>query len=225
MLLAEFNNRSGTDFRIASRFASGLQGGAWLLVDGSGRRAVLKSGVTGVESLASMVEVARDGGYPTPRWLGFGATFYVQEYVEGVGATPLTSANTPLLLDVLELQADLLPDGDLVHGDFNSCNILLGADGVAGVIDVGGFRAGTRLYDYACLLREAYVEDYGDDVISLITTAALDAGDPAVLAACASEASEFILGFKQQHEPWRMDEVRSRLRRMHADLAIGPQRS
>jgi aminoglycoside phosphotransferase (APT) family kinase protein len=120
---------------------------------------------------------------------------------------------------VLELQADLLSGGDLVHGDFNSCNILIDDGAVSGVIDVAGFRAGTRVYDYACLLREAYVEDYGDDVIALIHDAARDIAGAGVLAACAASAGEFILEFKQRHEPWRLPEVRTRLERMTSDLA------
>jgi aminoglycoside phosphotransferase (APT) family kinase protein len=54
----------------------------------------------------------------------------------------LGSAGDALLASYDRLLADAghvcLPARDMVHGDFNSCNILLRADGVAGVIDVQG---------------------------------------------------------------------------------------
>ncbi len=217
--LADFNDRNGSTYRIDSRFMSGLQGGAWLIVDADGQRAVLKVGVRDVERLANIVERVRAGGYPTPAWMGHGSAYFVQEFVPGRGATPLTTSNTPQLIEVLERQAGLLDGLDLVHGDFNSCNILIDDGAVTGVIDVEGFRPGTRAFDYACLLREAYVEDYGDEVIALIHEAGRGVAGPDVLAACAAEAAEFIIGFKLRHEPWRLNEVRARLDRMARDLS------
>lgn len=260
-LITEFNAAHGTSFRVRSRFATGLQGGAWLLSDETGRRAVLKCHAPpDVALLGADVERVRAAGYPTPAWIGTGVSaagsaYSVQEFVDGRGATPLTGATTPLLLAVLERQAGLapsrdndwparitspvrpdavelverfdrltaspvpLPTGDLVHGDFNSCNILLDGSTVAGVIDVEGFGRGTRVFDYACLLREAYVEGYGDDVTDMIGRAAVAVAGPEVLAACAASAAYFIVDFKRHHEPWRISEVIARLCRMADDIA------
>lgn len=38
-----------------------------------------------------------------------------------------------------------LPDGDLVHGDFNTCNVLQHHDAVTAVIDIEGLGSGTKL--------------------------------------------------------------------------------
>jgi hypothetical protein len=248
--LREFNAQHRATYRLHSRFSSGLQGGAWLLVDDAGRRAILKTAVPDdIPDLARCVERVRASGYPTPRWLGYGSTYAVIEHVEGRSATPLTTVTTPLLLAVLERQAGLapardvrrdqpaagppelvarferlpkplsLPVGDLVHGDFNSCNIMLDGGTVSGVIDVDGLGRGTRVYDYACLLREAYVEDYGEEVRTMIRHAAVAVAGPAVLAACAASAAYFIVGFKQRHEPHRMAEIVARLCRMADDVA------
>jgi Phosphotransferase enzyme family len=270
-LVDEFNARHTTTFALGARFDSGLQGGAWSLVDGDGRRAVLKRGSPDdVEALAAAVERVRAAGYPTPPWLGCGRwsgqPYSISEFVEGRGATPLTTATVPLLLDVLERQAGVdpgrdvgwseriarperpdvtgrpdiagpdiaglvdrfdrltavpvvLPRTDLVHGDFNTCNVLLAGGRVSGVIDVTDMGCGTRVYDYACLLRESYVEGYGTGVTDALWRAAAAVAGHAVLAACAASAAYFIVRFKQVHEPWRMSEVVERLCRMADDLA------
>lgn len=107
-----------------------------------------------------------------------------------------------------------LPGGDVVHGDFNSCNILLDGRRVSGVIDVADMGRGTRVFDYACLLREAHVEGYGDDVTRRIRAAAEAVAGPAVLAVCATAAAFFIVPFKQTHQPDALDRTIARLHRM-----------
>ncbi|HEX6446283.1 MAG TPA: phosphotransferase [Streptosporangiales bacterium] len=265
----------GLRFTPRSRFASGLQGGAWLLVADTGARAVLKwSSDWSPEHLgrvADTVDRLRDAGHPTPPILATGAAgghaYYVQAHAAGVPSTPLDSERTELLLDVLERQRDLeplldndyrdhvrvsvadesagslrsrtagsgpagralvdrydavlagvgdvaLPHRDVVHGDFNSCNILLHGGRVSGVVDVAGMGRGTRVFDYACLLREAYVEGYGDDVTRRIHTAAEKVAGPDVLAVCAAAAAFFIVPFKQAHQPGALDRTVARLHRM-----------
>jgi hypothetical protein len=260
-LIDEFNARHGTAFTVRSRFPSGLQGGAFMLAEATGRRAVLKCGSPAdVDVLAAAVRRMRAAGYPTPDWLGHGwsaaSPYSVSEFVDGRSATPLTVATVPLLIEVLERQAGVdpgrdvgwseriarpdrpdvpelvrrfdrltatpvdLPRTDAVHGDFNTCNVLLDRGRVSGVIDVTELGRGTRVYDYACLLREAYVEGYGDEVTAAIRTAATAVAGPAVLAACAASAAYFIVRFKQVHEPRRMPEIVDRLVRMADDLAL-----
>ncbi|MBO0826302.1 MAG: hypothetical protein J2P24_00835 [Streptosporangiales bacterium] len=89
---------------------------------------------------------------------------------------------------------------------------------MSGVVDVAGMGRGTRVFDYACLLREAYVEGYGDDVARRIRAAAEYAAGPGVLAVCAAAAALFIVPFKQAHRPDALDRTIARLHRMADDL-------
>ena len=111
-----------------------------------------------------------------------------------------------------------LPGGDLVHGDFNSCNILLDRGTVAGIIDIEAMGSGTRVIDYACLLREAYVEDYGPAVTDAIRAAAEPIAGPAALALCVAATAYDIVQFKRQHQPERLDHTITRLRDLARDL-------
>ncbi|MGW0659428.1 aminoglycoside phosphotransferase family protein [Streptodolium elevatio] len=113
-----------------------------------------------------------------------------------------------------------LPGGDLVHGDFNSVNILLRADGtVSAVIDIDELGSGTRVLDYAALLREAYVEGYHPDVAARIRAAAVRVAGPAVLAWCAAPAAFFIAPFKARHQPHRLAATLDHLHTLADDLA------
>ncbi len=112
-----------------------------------------------------------------------------------------------------------LPGGDLVHGDFNTCNLLLDGSRVSAVIDVEELGSGTRVIDYAGLLREAYVEDYGDEVRLLLRRVAEAVAGPGVLVVCAAAAAFFIAGFKAAHQPDRVPATLAALHRMAADLA------
>ena len=112
-----------------------------------------------------------------------------------------------------------VPSGDLVHGDFNSCNILLHRGVVSGVIDVEAIGRGTRAFDYAALLREAYVEGYGPEVALLIRRAGEAVAGRSVLALCAAATSFDIVGFKLRHEPDRIDQILDRLHQLADDLA------
>lgn len=94
-----------------------------------------------------------------------------------------------------------LPAGDLVHGDFNTCNVLLDGGAVGGVIDVMALGGGSRVVDYACLLREAYVEGYGDEVTRHLREAGAAVAGPGPLALCVAATAFFIVGFKRRHQP------------------------
>ena len=112
-----------------------------------------------------------------------------------------------------------LPAGDMVHGDFNSCNILLRGGRVSAVIDIEAVGGGTRAIDYACLLREAYVEDYGSEVIARIRAGGAAAAGRGALALCAAATAFWIVPFKLRHEPHRIEEILARLHQMAADLS------
>jgi len=280
-IVEEINATHGLELSLHSRFSSGMQSGAWLLVGADGTRAVLKARPTGsavdVQHLATIIERLRAAGYPTPRWLGAGATkggdvYHVQELSVGVASTPLTPAKTALLLDVLEQHAGLdpdpardrsrevaaaavdespggfrhgvrqlgavgrdlidayddvmdaygdveLPGGDLVHGDFNTCNILLDQGRVSAVIDIEELGSGTRVIDYACLLREAYVWPYDVEVKRMIRQAAEPIAGPGALAVCTAATAFFIIGFKVKHDPERVDSTLAGLFQLAADLS------
>jgi hypothetical protein len=260
----EFNTARDRRFEVASRFPTGLQGGAWLLREpGSGTLAVVKPVTGDTDRLATIIKGVRAAGWPTPAWLGHGQGWYVQEHVDGVPARPLTPDRLRTAMDALERQRGLaagplwtdrldpdalrrpvydlgqvgrelivrldrlsepggpaaLPVDDLVHGDFNTCNILVRPDGSVRLIDVEGVGAGTRVIDYAALLREAYVEGYGTDVTRTVLHAGRSVAGPTVLATCAALAAYFIVGFKLRHEPHRIAEILARLHAMAADLA------
>ena len=117
-LVEEVNTSHGLRFSLRGRCAHGLQGGAWMLADTAGRLAVLKRKRTGsgpdIQRLAAEITRIRASGYPTPAWIASGSTsagtsYWVQEYVPGHAATPLTAPTTELLVDVLERQAGLAP--------------------------------------------------------------------------------------------------------------------
>ena len=112
-----------------------------------------------------------------------------------------------------------LPSGDLVHGDFNTCNILLDDGQVSGVIDIEELGSGTRVIDYACLLREAYVADYPDEVKIKIHRVAEAIAGPGVLAVCAAATAFFIVGFKRRHDPQSLDQTFAALHRLAVDLS------
>jgi aminoglycoside phosphotransferase (APT) family kinase protein len=280
-LIEELNAVHGLRWHVRERCASGMQGGAWLLRDSAGRPAVLKQRPAGsvpdIRRIAAAVARVREAGYPTPAWLASGTTatgssYWVQDYVPGRPATPLTTSTVPLLVEVLERQAGLdpapdldwgsrvtamalsdatgqprhkvrglgragrallasfdrllaeagpvsLPGQDMVHGDFNSCNILLRDGGVAGLIDVQDLGSGSRVVDYACLLREAYVEDYGESVTHPIRRSGEAVAGWAALVICVAAAAFFIVEFKLRHEPAALPRVLSRLHRLADDLA------
>ena len=279
-IIAELNDAHGVAFTLQSRFESGMQSGAWLVVDDDKRPAVLKWSRNGSQSdlprLAGVVERIRGTGYPTPAWLAVGrtasgCTYHLQEFAIGRPSWPLTVAATESLIEVLERQAGLdpdpsrdrsaqvsrvavdesvgglrhtvrqwapggdalvarydelldsygvvdLPGGDLVHGDFNTCNVLLHHDAVTAVIDIEELGSGTRAIDYGCLLREAYVQSYDPEVKRRLRRAGEAVAGPGALAVCADAAAFFIVGFKLRHEPAVMMATLDALHQMADDL-------
>jgi hypothetical protein len=99
-----------------------------------------------------------------------------------------------------------LPTGDLVHGDFNTCNVMAHHGDISGVIDVDACGSGTRAVDYAWLLREAYVRRSDPAVITTIRQAGDAVAGPGVLTICAAATAFDITRFTYVHDqesvPW-----------------------
>src|SRR5207248_2201699 len=100
-----------------SRLAGGVQGGAWKLQRRDAPPVVLKASpwMHGEhlnqlrDHAGEVVEAMVRVGYPTPRWIGTGATadhvWQLQEFVEGTPATALDERAVTRLLDIVETQA------------------------------------------------------------------------------------------------------------------------
>jgi hypothetical protein len=112
--LAQLNARHGTDFRDAGAYEGG-EVGAFTLVDGGGRRYVLKHQPPGLAPQTT--NRLRRLGYPAPRYIVWGEDYHVQEELPG---RPVSrgwgmhgaSALVPLLVELNELQTDRAVDGD-----------------------------------------------------------------------------------------------------------------
>jgi aminoglycoside phosphotransferase (APT) family kinase protein len=113
-----------------------------------------------------------------------------------------------------------LPTGDLVHGDFNSCNVLLHEGKLTGAIDIEALGSGSGVIDYAWLLREAYGEGSKDPEISrTLWTAGKAVAGPEALTLCLAFTACDLMLWMAANLP---DSVLDILRGMHnlaADLA------
>ncbi|WP_020576811.1 aminoglycoside phosphotransferase family protein [Actinopolymorpha alba] len=115
-----------------------------------------------------------------------------------------------------------LPGGDLVHGDFNTCNVLTHHDGgVSAVIDVDACGSGTRAVDYARLLREAYVRGGEPEAIAAIRLAGEAVAGPGVLAICAAATAFDITHFMYRYDPRSLPWVIAGLHRLADGLQRG----
>lgn len=279
-IVREINQTQGSRFTMRERCRGGLNGGAWLLTDPAGSRAVLKwrthGGANRIGQQPRLVERIRAAGYPTPAWLAAGVTasgvvYHVQEFVPGEPMTTLTGRTAARLVEVIERQNGLNPDpgynwssyvarcarneadgdprpavrrlgrpgveliehfdtvlsaygeirlpaDDLVHGDFNTCNVIARDGEVRGVIDLEGFGSGTRAIDDAWLLREAYVRGAEPTAIAVIRQAGEAVAGPGVLAMCAAATAFDITRFQLAHDPAGLPAVIAGLHRMADDL-------
>lgn len=112
-----------------------------------------------------------------------------------------------------------LPTGDLVHGDFNTCNVLMHAGRLSGVIDVDALGSGTRAIDYAWLLRETYVDGADPGVIPMLRRAGAAVAGPEVLAYCTAVTALDIVRWLAHHAPAGVPRVIPRLHALADDLA------
>lgn len=113
-----------------------------------------------------------------------------------------------------------LPRGDFVHGDFHRYNILLCQGRVNGVIDIEACGSGTRVIDYAWLLRDAHLIDDGDpEIRELIRQTGVAIAGPEALALCTSAAALDQLRFRAHHRPHKVLGMLPPLRRLATALA------
>src|SRR5579875_2083772 len=118
-LLNEVDQAHGLHFALRERCQDGV-GGAWLLSDSDGRRAILKcnSGMADRRAdLPQLIDRIRAAGYPTPPWLAAGVTvdgaaYHIVDFVavEPMSHSPVTLRAVEQLIDVIEGQAGLDPD-------------------------------------------------------------------------------------------------------------------
>jgi hypothetical protein len=118
-LVDEINQAHGVRFVLRERCQDGF-GGAWLLSDSDGRRAILKLNTDmahRVGRLPQLIDRIRAAGYPTPRWLAAGETldgtaYHVVDFVSGepMSRSPLTLRAVENLIEVIERQTGLDPD-------------------------------------------------------------------------------------------------------------------
>jgi aminoglycoside phosphotransferase (APT) family kinase protein len=107
--LGRLNERHGSDFVLAGAYAGG-EVGATRLVDGHGRRFVLKRQPAGLAPATT--EVLRGLGYPAPRYVLWGEDYHVQEELPGAPVVSASPTITDRLLELSELQAGRAVDHD-----------------------------------------------------------------------------------------------------------------
>ena len=98
----------------------------------------------------------------------------------------------------------VLPVGDLVHGDMNPENVLIGEHGVAGLIDVETLGRGTRLHDVSTLM--LYAALWGDhEVQDRLAANARSIAAPGWLEVTLSAVAIDLLAFGTRH--WLADDL------------------
>ena len=89
-----------------------------------------------------------------------------------------------------------LPDGDLVHGDLSTGNLLVRDGRLVAIVDTDAMGPGTRVVDYAWLLREAYSEHVPAEAKALVQLAGQSVAGRGVLAKCAAATALDIVAFE-----------------------------
>jgi phosphotransferase family enzyme len=113
------NQRHGTSWSLAGRLPGGYLQGAYEIRGRDGERAVLKwhpreLPTTQLLAAARSVEDLRARGWPTPRWLAYGAladgaAYIVEEFVSGVVPARLPADGIAQVLRANRLQAAVAP--------------------------------------------------------------------------------------------------------------------
>src|SRR3954463_16126107 len=106
----------GAEVTLLSRLSGGVNGGAMRVRLGEGATAVLKavprahpSHLDETLRAQRVVEHMRGRGYPTPAWLGVGATathvWHLMDFVDAAPVPELTPSIVEQLMEIIELQA------------------------------------------------------------------------------------------------------------------------
>jgi aminoglycoside phosphotransferase (APT) family kinase protein len=114
------------------------------------------------------------------------------------------SPQTGALLDAIEhamrpYEDVVLPDTDVVHGDFHTDNILVQDGQVTGVIDMTYAGYGTRAIDLATLLHFAYAGDYAPGVRERLRARAIQIAGPTVCAICLAYRAIAMVDWPIRH--------------------------
>jgi hypothetical protein len=120
------NERHGTDFRSAGRYEGG-EVGAQRLIDGAGRRFVLKQQPPG--KAPATTDALRPLGYPVPRYVAWGDGYHVQDELSGRPAGDWGAASrgvTSRLLELNELQDGRAVDDDRSWPAYVAESVLVG---------------------------------------------------------------------------------------------------
>jgi hypothetical protein len=91
-----------------------------------------------------------------------------------------------------------LPEGDLVHGDFGTANLLVRDGRLVAIVDIEAIGPGTRVVDYAWLLREAYAVNAPDADKSLVQQAGQGIAGRGVMAKCVAATALDIVAFEHR---------------------------
>lgn len=121
-VIDEINHTHERTWTLEERLAGGHQSGAYQIRDlASNQLAVLKVAqrpewARQVMRAAPIVESARAAGWPTPAWLAVGTTtqgwpYEIQEWLDGAPMDRLGLPEVEMILEVLEIQAGIGPDG------------------------------------------------------------------------------------------------------------------
>ena len=116
-VLGAVNAELGGRWQVERRLAGGWNEGAYLLISGSGARAVLKWRATGAERLLGarvLVGAARARGWPAPEWLAMGqaspgGAWVVQEFIDGRAPPRLDEFVAEQMTGILGLQEAIFP--------------------------------------------------------------------------------------------------------------------
>jgi len=107
---------------------------------------------------------------------------------------------------------------DLVHGDLSTANLLVRAEKIVAVVDVEALGKGHRVSDYACLLREGYMDGADRQVLRRLREVAEAGAGPGALAVSCAATAFLVAGFVLEHLPWRWPAKSTGLLDLVADL-------
>jgi len=125
-VLADVAGVVGSQVVLLDRLPGGFQGGAMRVELAGGTVAVLKAlpwahpnHLEGARRARRVVEHMRSRGYPTPAWLGVGATashvWELVEFVDGAPVPELTPVLVQQLIEIVELQAGQATEREWDH--------------------------------------------------------------------------------------------------------------
>jgi hypothetical protein len=118
------------------------------------------------------------------------------------GYSPASAALMAALDPIVAPYRDLeLPNGDIVHGDFNLENILIADDRISAVIDAAFAGYGTRAIDLASLLHFAYVHAEDAALRQRLHAELIAAGGRAVQCVCLAYRCITMAGWAIEQMP------------------------